>query len=162
MPILFLIFILVPIIEMYFLIQVGSVIGAGWTILLVVATAVIGAWLVRAQGFGLINKAQTMMAQGQMPAMEMAEGLLIFLAGALLLTPGFFTDTLGFLLLVPPLRRGMIKWLGSRGMLAMAGTAHGPGGARHGAHYTHYKVHTKDGQVEEIIEGEFQEVDDRK
>ncbi len=150
MPILFILFIVVPVIEMYLLIQVGGVIGAGWTIFLVVLTAVIGAALVRSQGLGLIQKVQTRMAQGRMPAMEMAEGMCILLAGALLMTPGFFTDTLGFACLIPPLRRMMIKYLAGKGML---GTAGGP-------------VKTGDAgrpaasRGKDVLEGEFRELDE--
>jgi len=108
---LFLLFLVIPLIEIYFLIQVGQVIGAAWTIFLVVATAVIGAFLLRLQGFQTLLRAQDVMARGQIPAMEMMEGLCLLVSGALLLTPGFFTDTLGFLLLLPPLRRNVISHL---------------------------------------------------
>ena len=109
MPILFLIFLFIPIIEIYFLIQVGSAIGAGFTIFAVVFTALLGAYLVRAQGLSTLGKVQSQMAAGNVPAMEMMEGLFLLVAGALLLTPGFFTDAIGFVMLTPPLRRWMIK-----------------------------------------------------
>jgi len=108
---LFVLFLVIPLVEIYFLIQVGQVIGAGWTIFLVVATAVIGAFLLRLQGFQTLQRAQSVMAKAQIPAMEMMEGLCLLVSGALLLTPGFFTDTLGFLLLLPPLRRSVISHL---------------------------------------------------
>ncbi len=104
----FLAFLLVPLIEIYFLIAVGGVVGAGPTILLVVFTAMLGAFLVRAQGFSTLARARTHLARVQLPAMEALEGLLLFVAGALLLTPGFFTDAVGFVFLIPPLRRGII------------------------------------------------------
>jgi len=106
---LFFLFLLIPLIEIYFLIQVGEVIGAGWTIFLVVATAVIGAGLLRMQGLNTLHKAQVSMAQGQLPAIAMFEGVALLFSGALLLTPGFFTDAIGFILLVPPIRQGLIK-----------------------------------------------------
>ena len=106
---LFFLFLLIPLIEIYFLIQVGEVIGAGWTIFLVVATAVIGVGLLRMQGLNTLHKAQVSMAQGQLPAIAMFEGVALLFSGALLLTPGFFTDAIGFILLVPPIRQGLIK-----------------------------------------------------
>jgi UPF0716 protein FxsA len=108
-PLLFLFFLLVPLVEIYFLIQVGSVIGAGWTVFLVVFTAVLGAYLLRLQGFNTLRRAQSSLAGGQLPAMEMMEGLGLLVSGALLLTPGFVTDTIGFLLLVPAVRQFLIK-----------------------------------------------------
>lgn len=105
---LFILFLVVPLVEIFFLIQVGQVIGAGWTIFLVVATAVIGAFLLRLQGFQTLHRAQRTMQQGQLPATEMLEGLCLLVSGALLLTPGFVTDAMGFLLLVPPVRQVLI------------------------------------------------------
>lgn len=109
MPYLFLLFLVVPLVEIYFLIQIGSAIGAGLTILLIVLTALIGAFLVRTQGLSTLMRAQNQMRQGVTPALEMLEGLMLFIAGAMLLIPGFFTDAIGFLLLTPPLRRMLIK-----------------------------------------------------
>lgn len=111
MPILLLLFLLVPFIEIWFLIKVGVVVGAGWTILLVVATAVIGAGLVRAQGLSAISRIQQELNSGGLPAEEMLQGIFLLLAGALLLTPGFFTDAVGFLLLVPGFRRYLARHL---------------------------------------------------
>lgn len=104
-------FLIIPIIEVYILIQVGSVIGAGWTILLVVLTAVIGVKLLRQQGISTLMRANQAMSQGQIPAMEMMEGLLLAVGGALLITPGFFTDMIGFLCLLPFTRQLIIKRL---------------------------------------------------
>ncbi|MCY3769468.1 MAG: FxsA family protein [Gammaproteobacteria bacterium] len=105
---LLLIFLIVPLIEIYLLIEVGSAVGAGMTIFLVVFTAVLGAFLVRVQGISTLARVQRQVARGQVPAMEMLEGLSLFMAGALLLTPGFFTDAFGFMILTPPLRRTII------------------------------------------------------
>lgn len=118
---LFILFLLIPLIEIYFLIQVGSVIGAGWTIFAVVATAVIGAWLLRLQGFSTLQRAQTSIAQGQIPAIAMLEGVALVLSGALLLTPGFVTDTVGFLLLIPAVRQALIKRVFSSGQFVFRG-----------------------------------------
>ena len=104
---LFLVFLIVPIIEIFVLIEVGSVIGALATIALVVATAGIGAALIRAQGFATLARLQRELASGEMPALTLLEGVFILVAGALLLTPGFVTDIVGFCFLTPPLRRSM-------------------------------------------------------
>lgn len=120
---LFVLFLVIPLIEIYFLIQVGQVIGAAWTIFLVVATAVIGAFLLRLQGFQTLLRAQSVMAKAQIPAMEMMEGLCLLVSGALLLTPGFFTDTLGFLLLLPTLRRRVISHILKNSNLLFRGQA---------------------------------------
>ncbi len=94
------------------LVTVGGLIGAGWTIFLVVLTAIIGASLVRSQGINTLARSQNSLARGELPAVELLEGGVLLIAGALLLTPGFFTDGIGFLLLVPPLRRRVIRtWI---------------------------------------------------
>jgi UPF0716 protein FxsA len=105
---LLLLFIGLPLIELYFLIRVGSEIGAMPTIALSVLTAVLGTWLVRRQGFSLLMRVRDQIDRGDMPAFEMLDGALILVAGLFLLLPGFLTDTLGFLLLIPPLRRLLI------------------------------------------------------
>lgn len=125
---LFIVFILVPLAEIYLLLQVSGVIGAPWTIFFVVFTAVVGAGLVRAQGLSTLLKAQSALGQGELPAVEMMEGLAIFIAGALLLTPGFFTDGVGFACLIPPVRRSVIHWFIRRGLLRRARFQVGPGG----------------------------------
>ncbi len=107
-PVLFLI---IPIIEVYLLIEVGGLIGAGWTILLIILTAIIGVNLLRQQGISTLMRANQVMSQGQVPAMEMMEGLFLAVGGALLITPGFFTDALGFICLLPFTRRGIIRYL---------------------------------------------------
>lgn len=111
MPFLLLIFIVIPLVEIYFLIQVGGMIGAVPTVALVVLTAFIGVILLRIQGFATLRRVQLQLSQGQLPALELMEGVVLVVAGALLLTPGFFTDTIGFLCLVPGLRRSAIKML---------------------------------------------------
>lgn len=113
-PVIATLFLAVPIVEIYLLIQVGQVIGAGWTILLVVSTAVIGVWLLRIQGLSTLMRAQQKMRSGEIPAREMLEGMGLVVAGALLLTPGFFTDGVGFLLLFPPTRIWLVGRIASR------------------------------------------------
>ena len=105
---LFLLFIAVPIIEIYLLLEVGGVIGAIPTIGLVVLTAAVGAALVRAQGFSTIMQVRRSLEAGEVPAVAIIEGILLLVAGALLLTPGFVTDAVGFGCLIPPLRRAFI------------------------------------------------------
>ncbi len=109
MKILFLLFLIIPIIEIYLLIQVGSIIGALYTILLIILTAIVGAFLLRIQGIATLRRVQQTIARGKVPAMEMLEGLMLLVGGALLLTPGFFTDALGFVCLIPSLRRFVIR-----------------------------------------------------
>ena len=113
-PFIVFLFLALPIVEIYLLIQVGQVIGAGWTILLVVLTAVIGVWLLRIQGLSTLIRAQQKLQENQLPARELLEGMALVVAGAFLLTPGFFTDTIGFLLLFPPTRMWLATAAASR------------------------------------------------
>ncbi len=98
-----------PILELYLLIEIGSIIGAPWTIVAVIATAVIGATLIRRQGMGVLAEAQASMTRKELPLKQLFDGFFLLVAGAMLLTPGFVTDTIGFMLLVPPLR-ALIGW----------------------------------------------------
>jgi len=145
-PYLLAAFIAVPILEIWLLLRVGSAIGGGTTILVVIFTAILGAYLVRQQGFATLASVQNQMNAGRLPAMEMAEGLALLIAGAVLLTPGFFTDALGFALLTPPIRRTLIRWFTSR--------------QTYSAYTTTHRVRTptpeaRRGQSENVIEGEY-------
>jgi len=102
--VLFLVFLIVPIVEIAIFIGVGQAIGLWPTLLGVVITALIGSALIRMQGLSLIRDIQRLMAAGVLPARQIADGVILAIAGALLLTPGYFTDLVGFLLLVPPVR----------------------------------------------------------
>ena len=102
---LLLMFVAVPIAEIYLMLEIGEAIGALPTIGLVVLTAVAGAALVRAQGFSTIAQVRRSLEAGEVPAVAIIEGIFLLVAGALLLTPGFLTDAVGFGCLVPPLRR---------------------------------------------------------
>ena len=113
-PVFALIFLIVPLVEIYILIQVGQIIGALWTVFFVVLTAVIGIQLLKQQGLSTLMRAQQKMTAGEMPAQELLEGFALVLAGAFLLTPGFFTDAFGFLLLIPPTRKWMMRRLTER------------------------------------------------
>ncbi len=117
MKFLFIAFLAIPVIEIYVLITVGSAIGAGTTIALIIFTALLGAVLVRAQGFSTLARVQGQLARGEMPAIEIFEGLFLLVAGALLLTPGFVTDAIGFAFLTPPLRRLIIHRILAAGII---------------------------------------------
>jgi len=106
---LFILFITLPLLELYVLIHVGSDIGGLNTIALCLLTAFIGGMLIRWQGLMTLIDAQKRMATGDIPAEHAFHGILLALAGLLLFTPGFITDSIGFLLLLPPLRRWLIR-----------------------------------------------------
>ena len=111
-PRLFLLFLLVvPVLEIYMLLQIGATIGVIPTIFSVVATAVIGSWLLRQQGFSTLQRLQQSMAQGTLPAKELIEGPILVVGGALLLTPGFVTDAIGFLCLIPTSRQKIVNYV---------------------------------------------------
>lgn len=106
---LFLLFAIVPVVEIAILIKIGSYIGVNYTIIIVVATAVIGAILVKIEGISVMFQIRSKFSQGVLPGAELIEGAMILIAGALLLTPGFTTDLLGFLLVFPITRKFIRK-----------------------------------------------------
>ena len=108
---LFLLFALVPVAEIYVLVSVGGVIGVFPTIALVLLTALAGAHLARLQGMSVMQRIRENLDQGFMPAEELLDALLIFLAGMALLTPGFLTDLCGLLILLPATRNIFKRWL---------------------------------------------------
>ena len=108
---LFLAFLLVPIIEIALFIQVGSLIGLWPTLAIVVLTAVIGTWLVRTQGRLAMHQIGRSFNQLNDPTEPLAHGAMILIAGVLMLTPGFFTDAVGFALLLPPVRVRVFRYL---------------------------------------------------
>ena len=116
-----LLFIIIPLVELYLIIKVGGQIGAFWTVMIVIGTAVIGVNLLRMQGFNTLKRAQQNMEQGAMPAMEMMEGIILAVGGALLITPGFLTDALGFICLIPFTRQALIRAVIKRGSVQMHG-----------------------------------------
>lgn len=116
---LFLIFVAVPIIEIGLFIQVGGFLGLWPTLAIVILTALVGTTLMRAQGMAALKKLQTNIESGGNPADPIANGAFILIAGLLLLTPGFFTDTLGLLLLVPPVRQALIRNVAAKLKLAL-------------------------------------------
>ena len=102
---LFLAFVVVPIVEIGLFLKVGPYIGVPATLALIIVTAIAGTMLVRSQGLDVIRKLQSSADRGEMPVEALVQGLFVLLAGVLLLTPGFATDTLGFALLIPPVRK---------------------------------------------------------
>jgi UPF0716 protein FxsA len=147
---LFAIFLGIPLVEIALFILIGGQIGVLATIAAVLATAVAGAVLVRQQGLSTLEKAQRELDNERIPAGALAEGLAILLAGALLLTPGFFTDAIGFALLVPPLRRWLVAvggaWLAPKFTIVMSGSGRG-----------RQRGQPRDGP---IIEGQAVEIED--
>lgn len=108
MPFLIL-FLLIPIIEIWLFVKIGGIIGAWPTVALVVASAIGGTVLVRLQGLAVLTRARAVLAAGEFPTSHLFDGLFVLIAGFLLITPGFFTDVVGLLLFIPALRR----WLGA-------------------------------------------------
>ena len=102
--VLFLVFLVTPIVELVVIVRVAGSAGVLNTIGLLILVSMVGAWLVRREGLGILRRAQGEMAEGRMPGRELVDGLLVLLAGALVLTPGFVTDAIGLLLLFPPSR----------------------------------------------------------
>lgn len=142
MQIIFLFFITVPFIEIYLLLQLGGIIGVFPTVLLVVFTAVLGAWLLRQQGFATLQRFQASLAQGEVPAYEMIEGPVLLVGGALLLTPGFFTDVIGFACLIPQTRRKFAQYIIEKQLIKTQGGAP-------------FQQQQEQSQANNVIEGEF-------
>ncbi len=118
LALLVVLFVLVPTVELYVLIQVGRLVGVWWTILLLLAVSVAGGWLVRHEGARAWTAFQDAIVTGRLPAREAADGALVLLGGALLLTPGFVTDVFGLLLVLRPtraaVRRLLLAWAARR------------------------------------------------
>ncbi|QDY69980.1 FxsA family protein [Qingshengfaniella alkalisoli] len=142
---LLLAFIAVPMIEIALFIQVGSLIGLWPTLFIVLATAVIGTTMVRSQGRDALKRLQTSFDRLDNPTVPLAHGAMIILSGALLLTPGFFTDTIGLLLLVPKVRDALFRHIQSRVKIRSFSMGRSQ----------HYKANSDPG----VIDGEFFEVD---
>lgn len=135
MPIFFLLFLVVPLVEIYLLIQVGRVIGALPTIGLCVLTALLGGVLLRQQGLGTLRRARANLNRGEIPALELFEGVALAMGGALLLVPGFATDIAGLTCLIPFTRRRLMRAVLTR-MRVVYGPARGRSGTDPGGHRT--------------------------
>jgi UPF0716 protein FxsA len=127
---LFLAFLVVPVLEIWFLIQIGSVIGGWQTVGLLIADSLLGAWLMRREGRRAWAALQSAIGSGRMPDRELADGALIVAGGTLLLTPGFLTDVFGFFLILPftrPIARRWLSWfLGRRVRVLAERSPYGP------------------------------------
>jgi UPF0716 protein FxsA len=122
MPLLLLaLFVLVPLVEIYVIIQVGQAIGALWTIALLVADSILGAVLMKSQGRRAWRRFQVALAEGRVPAREVLDGALVIFGGAFLLTPGFVTDIFGALFLLPPTRAIIRRMLARRLTFGLVG-----------------------------------------
>ena len=123
-------FIVVPLAELYVILKVGDAIGAVWTILLLAVDSLIGSLLLRAQGRSVWGRFNETVASGRMPHREVVDGVLVIFGGAFLITPGFLTDIVGLLLLIPPTRalvRGiLLRRLGRRVVVGATGTGRVP------------------------------------
>jgi UPF0716 protein FxsA len=108
---LFFLFTLVPLLELYLLIRLGTYVGAVDTIAIVIGTGVAGGLLAKSQGLAVLDRMRAELNQGRLPAESLFDGLLILLAGAMLVTPGLLTDGLGLLLLIPWSRQAIKSWL---------------------------------------------------
>lgn len=146
---LFLLFLIIPAIEIALFIQIGGVIGVIPTLLLILITAIVGVTLLRLQGLITLVRVQESMNRGEIPAVELLEGLMLLLSGAFLLTPGFFTDAVGFAVLMPAVRRSVAIWLLSHLNIMTFGGGRPPGGSNG---YT-------DSEGHRTIEGEYERKD---
>lgn len=135
-------FMIIPIIEIGLFIQVGGLIGLWPTLAIVILTAILGTWLVRTQGALALSELRSSFSGQSDPTEALAHGAMILIAGVLLVTPGFFTDALGFALLTPPFRRAAFAYLRKRVKVQSFGTGAAP----------------RRGQDPNTIEGDFTEV----
>ena len=166
---------ILPIMEIFVFILLGGQIGVLNTLLGIVLTALIGTILLRQQGFALLAKAQSQMDQGKIPGKELAHGVMLLAAGLLLLTPGFVTDSVGFLLLVPTIRDGIFAFFKKR--VTLTGFSGQQGGFSHAEFYSqsgpdfsqsHSQTRprpgssSKDPSIIDLDEEDFTEVGDHK
>ena len=153
MRFLLLIFIIIPLVEMMLLFEVADVIGGLSTVALVVLTAVIGIQILKRQGLSTLLRAQQRLQTGELPAQEIVEGMMLAGAGALLLTPGFITDTLGFIFLTGPLRRPISRRIVRSGVVRAMGSGSNTGS------FQFWSSHSQGSYRDQgnIYEGEFSE-----
>jgi UPF0716 protein FxsA len=127
----FVAFLVVPIVEIYVLIQVGQVIGAWWTVLLLIADSIFGSWLLRREGVRAWRALQTALTEGRMPARELADAALIVFGGTLMITPGFVTDAVGLVAILPftrPFARRLLTSVVARRIVVRNARRPGPPG----------------------------------
>jgi UPF0716 protein FxsA len=119
---LFVAFLVVPVVEIYVLIQVGQVIGAWWTVLLLIADSIFGSWLLRREGIRAWRALQVALTEGRMPTRELADAALIVFGGTLMITPGFVTDLVGLVAILPftrPLARRLLTAVVARRLVVV-------------------------------------------
>lgn len=153
-PILLILFIAVPIIEIGLFIQVGGMLGLWPTIALVLITAFVGASLVRSQGLQTLITVQQRMQRGEMPAQQIVEGVMLAVAGVLLLTPGFMTDAMGMLVLLPAPRAMIAKYLMSKVVVSNLSSGF------HSSHFERDPYRPHDSHQGHTFDGEFEKKDD--
>lgn len=124
--IIFLLFVVLPFVELALLLRIGSEIGAPMTIAIVVATGIVGGYLAKQQGLSVFRKFQVKLATGRLPGDELVDGIIVLVSGALLVTPGVITDVIGFLGLLPPSRAILKSLLRKRMTLAGSGRSSAP------------------------------------
>ncbi|PIE44140.1 MAG: exlusion protein FxsA [Gammaproteobacteria bacterium] len=165
MPVFFILFIVIPVAEIAVLINVGKVIGAWYTVLLIFLTAIIGASLLKRQGLATLLRANRKLNSGEIPAKEMFEGFLLALGGAFLLTPGFITDAIGFSLVIPQIRS---VWVGYLAKKVIVSGKMGSGQSQSFYYRSDHGFGTqqpssdRSGFGSDIIEGEYQDVSTRQ
>ena len=152
---LFLVFTSVSLLEIFVLVKVGGFLGAWPTVMFVIITALIGAALVRSQGVQLVQQLQQRLAQGELPGLQLIEGVMLLMTGVLLVTPGFVTDFCGLLLLQPKIRGVIAKKILAHVKLQPNATM-SSFDAHSGSSFERQKVD------EDVIEGEFERKDDNK
>lgn len=151
-------FIGVPLIEIALFVQLGSILDLGWILLIVVLTAILGTWIVRRQGRDVLRQIQGAFEQMRDPTEPIAHGAMVLFSGALLLTPGFFTDTVGFLLLIPAFRSVVFRWLRTRIMNSGGIQGHVHMRANVRSSYGEASSRPKRRPDSAVIDGEFTEI----
>ena len=144
-------FILVPLIEITLFIQIGGAIGLGWTLAIVVITAIIGTWLVRSQGAQALGQLRSSFSDMRDPTEPLVHGAMILFSGALLLTPGFFTDAVGFALLIPGIRQAIFQAVRARVNVQSFGAPPQPD-----------RQHPRADPRGDVIEGEYHEISEEE
>ena len=156
MRILFLLLFVVPLIELYFLIQLGNVIGALPTVLLTIFTAILGIALMRSQGLATLQNAQIEMATGKSPQSSMLEGVFIFLGGVFLFFPGLISDSIGLLFLVPFVRRFLINQ-SMKGMQTQGRFRYQKGDSVYEGEWAEKQQQSPKSLEHDVLEGEFKD-----
>lgn len=148
MRVFFLLLLLLPVAELWFIIEVGDAIGAIPAIGLLIAAGILGLALLRLQSFSTMSRLQSRLAQGEVPSQELVEGFLLAFAGILFLCPGFLTDIVALMIIVPPIRKLLARWLLSAGRIKALHIG--------GAGFSPYRFHGRPGERRgEFYEGEF-------